>query len=265
MQLKNLGNGNLDKRLPVKSTDEIGELTESFNNMADKLKQKDIELQNEQIKRYTLVMDAQEIEKERLSRELHDGLGQMFIGLKLKLESIDLSGEIDLQNYIMEISELKTGLDDVINEIRFISNDLMPSVLKEIGIVPAISNLCNTLNNNSITNFTLETNLSNDIKNQKTKIYIYRIIQEAVSNIIKHSSASNAEIKLLENVNSNDNYSYKLIITDDGVGFNIDEAMKSSGNGLYNIKERVNALSGKINIESGTNGTLLIINIPNSN
>ena len=248
-----LTNGEYVTKLTVKSKDEIGELAKSFNILSDTLSKNREDLKNDALKRFSLVMDAQEKEKERLSRELHDGIGQLFIALKLNLESIDDS------NTVVEgaISNVKKGLDGIITEIRQISNNLMPAILNELGLTIAIRNMCSQLNNLSKIHFSFETDLEQDVVDRKKKIYIFRIIQEALNNVVKHSCASNAEIKLMKSNN------YKLIISDDGKGFNYDDAIKGFGNGLYNIRERVLALEGKINIETSPGvGTLIIINIP---
>lgn len=248
-----MGKGNFSRILTVKSKDEIGDLTTSFNILSQNLMQKDKELKDERLKRFTLVMDEQELEKERLSRELHDGIGQMFIALKLKLEAVDDDSEINMEL----IDDFKKYLDDTIDEIRKISNNLMPSVLKEFGLITAINNLCNMLNSLAKTNFSFETNFDSDIADKKKKIYIFRIIQESLNNILKHSEAKNASIRL-----TNDKI-INLTIRDDGKGFNLDAALKGHGNGIYNMKERVYALNGTINIDSSSGkGTLININIP---
>jgi signal transduction histidine kinase len=241
----------LSEPIKLNYNDEIGDLTESFNLLNENLKLKDEELTKERIRRYTAEMDAQEAEKERLSRELHDGIGQMFVALKLKLENIDFAKS----KYEGQIEEIKLGIDETIDEIRRISNNLMPSVLSSFGLNLAVNTLVKQLNAISKINFTFESDIK-EISDKKTTIYLFRIIQESLNNILKHSKAKNAELKLFQNLNN-----YSLIISDDGIGFNDEQNI--SGNGLYNIKERVNSLGGKINIEtSETNGTLIIINIP---
>jgi signal transduction histidine kinase len=248
-----IGKGNFTEILPNKYNDEIGELTTSFNLLSQNLLQKDKELKNERLKRFSLVMDEQELERERLSRELHDGLGQMFIALKLKLEAVDENSEINMNL----IEDFKLYLDDTIDEIRRISNNLMPSVLKEFGLITAVSNLCNMFNYLAKTNFIFETNINTDISDKKKKIYIFRIIQESLNNILKHSEAKNAIIRLTDGKIIN------LNISDDGKGFNLDEALKGHGNGIYNMRERVFALKGRINIETSQSmGTLIQIEIP---
>lgn len=250
---KKLTEGEFVDDLRVVSNDEIGELSVSFSILSDTLKKNRKELENERLKRFSLVMDAQEKEKERLSRELHDGIGQLFIALKLKMESLNSGGiKRDVNFY-----EVEKSLDDIIAEIRLISNNLMPAVLQELGLIVAIENICRQLSDISSINFNFETDLTSDIADRKKKIYIFRIIQEALNNTVKYSGAANCEIKLIKNTN------YKLLISDDGKGFDLDEALKGYGNGLYNMRERVFALDGKINIETSPgNGSLIIINIP---
>lgn len=250
---KSLIEGNYEQFLTVKTNDEISELTESFNILAGTLKQNQIILEESRLKRFGLSVDAQEKEKERLARELHDGLGQHLIVMKLKLESLDTNRS----NTDNVISELKEKIDNTINEIRQISNNLMPAVLSELSLVDAVTNLCTELNSYNKTRINFESNLAVDILDKKKKVYLFRIIQESLNNVIKHSNAAACEVKLLENGN------IKLLISDDGKGFEMSDATKGSGNGLYYMKERVLSLHGKINIDTKPDeGTLIIINIP---
>jgi signal transduction histidine kinase len=250
---KKLTEGIYVEDLKVVSNDEIGELANSFNILSATLKKNYEDLEYERRKRFSLVMDAQEKEKERLSRELHDGIGQLFIALKLKLESIK-SVKIKHDSVL---DDVENNLDNIIAEIRLISNNLMPAVLQELGLIVAIRNICQQLSILSNIQFHFDAESMEDVPDRKKKIYIFRIIQEALNNVVKYSEASNCEIKLIKNEK------YQLLISDDGKGFDFDNAIKGSGNGLYNIRERVLALGGKVNIETSPgNGTLIIINIP---
>ncbi len=91
------------------------------------------------------MIDGQELERQRLSRELHDGLGQSLIALKLKLESIQ--GK-DVCAINKTLKEVKGSFDGTINEIRRISNDLMPAVLNEFGLITALKNICEEISEN---------------------------------------------------------------------------------------------------------------------
>jgi len=251
----NIRIGNLNVKLPHIKNDEIGQLTHSFNGMAASLRNKDSELKNERNKRFTAMIDGQEIERQRLSRELHDGLGQSLIALKLKLESID--GK-DVCKSAKSLREVKTAFDDTINEIRRISNDLMPAVLMEFGLITALKNICEDISENT----DIELNCAYEGKfidiDTRTTIYLFRIIQEALNNIIKHADATMANVHLLRTSNM-----IKATIRDNGKGFAPKENNKHTGNGIPNMRERVRLLSGKIDIKSAPGkGTQINIEIP---
>lgn len=251
---KSLERGDIVNLESIRSNDEIGELTDSFNKLTKTIKEKDAELSNERLKRFSMVVDAQEAERLRLSIELHDGLGQFFSGIKLKLESFNSSESLSSERIIEEV---KHGLDNTINEIRRISNNLMPAGLQEFGIVLGLRNLCLQVSQMSSISINFTSNFEDEIKDKNKKLYIYRIVQEALNNIIKHSQAKVVEIGLIQSE------SIILSITDDGIGFEHSEALKKRGNGLYNMEERTLYLNGKISIESEIGkGTVIICNIP---
>ncbi len=251
---KRIAGGNFFERLEIKSNDEIGTLSESFNDMAEKIKQKEEELIKERFQRSSYVMDAQETERERLARELHDGLGQSFIALKLKLEMLDKE-EAGLNAGIIE--EVKENLDDTIEEIRGISNNLMPAVLKEFGLRTALRNLCNDISTISSLSVNFETAGEFSSLDKRTNIYIFRIVQESLNNVIKHSEANRALVILSEDENT-----IGLKISDNGEGFSLDNIKNGSGNGLLNMKERAALIGGKLYIDTkineGTNISLVI-------
>jgi two-component system NarL family sensor kinase len=247
-----IGEGNLDIQLKQTTSDEIGELTVAFNQMAENLKLKNEQLESEKNIRYSLILDTQEKERERLSRELHDNLGQLFTALKLNLENY--------KEYATEhkdyIDKSITLVDTAIDDIRRISNDLMPSILKEFGLLYAIENLKSNLEKQSSFNINMLIDESIIIDDRKNSVYIFRIIQEAVNNSIKHSNASDINVTMQKKADI-----IYLKIEDNGIGF--DTKTITFGNGLFNIKERVRAINGEIAIESSANeGTKIIIKIP---
>jgi signal transduction histidine kinase len=251
--------GNLDVDLPRIKNDEIGQLTHSFNGMAASLRNKDSELKAERNKRFTAMIDGEEQERQRLSRELHDGLGQSLIALKLKLEGID-GRDICATNRTLK--EAKTSCDNTISEIRRISNDLMPAVLIEFGLTTALKNICDDISENSKTeiHFTYSGKF-NDLDNRIT-IYLFRIVQEALHNIVKHADASFAEVKLERKTDL-----LRISIEDNGKGLGPVENNNLSGNGIPNMRERVRLLRGEITIDSDPGKrTRIILKIPhNSN
>ena len=248
-------NGDYGHILDLQCNNEIGDLIIAFNKMSLQLKEQKDKLDYEQVIRTSYVINAQEAERQRLSRELHDGLAQYILAIKLKLEyALTLKGEE--QNKI--IRETKNLFAETIQEIRNISNDLMPSVLNEYGLNKAIENLISTLKQETKIEFIFKSDFSDNLLNKTSQIYIFRIIQEALNNTIKHANAS----KFIVSFNQKDS-NLDIEISDNGRGVDFKNNLQKNGNGLANIKERVSLLSGKIKIVSSfNNGFLIKITLP---
>lgn len=233
--------------------DEVHELAEQFNTMASELGIKRNELIVERLQRVRAMIDGQEQERQRLSRELHDGIGQYLAALKMRLQGIPLD---DPELAGRKVQDLMSQVDQIIEEIRRVTFDLRPALLNEIGLKSAIQTLCTTASRPGSTAFTLNFSDIPDTLDRSIQTYVFRIIQECIHNILKHSQAENAYIALKMKEN-------RLIISvdDDGKGFNTESSMK--GSGLHNIRERVNLLSGTIEISSiSGKGTSIRISIP---
>ncbi len=214
------------------------------------------QLKEERLKRLSWVIDGQEIERQRLARELHDGLGQSLIALKLKLESIEVTDEKNTKRH----NDLRILLNKTIDDVRSISNNLMPSGLKEFGIVNALRKLSNETSEHTgiMINFEAEQKINPKQLTNKCSMYLYRIAQEAITNSVKHAQASAIAVKL----DMKQNY-YILSIADDGKGFKFDATHKYVGNGIYNMRERANMLEGTFNVHSELGkGTEVKVKIP---
>jgi len=212
-------------------------------------------LREERQKRLTAMIDGQESERIRISRELHDGLGQYLLAIKLRLEDIctHISGKL-----YDELCDIKTMFVETIDETKRISNNLMPLMLDELGIVTALNNLCNELSVTTKIKIDFVSFGISDHINNKITTYVYRILQEALSNAIKHSGATEINVQLLGN-----NEQLNLVVQDNGKGFIIDAANKFKGNGLNNISERATILNGVFEIESKIGeGSILNVKIP---
>jgi len=199
------------------------------------------ELQQERKRQVKSVIDGQEKERQRLSRELHDGLGQNLVAIKLKLESIsaEQAGSLD-----GTLNQVKHMFSHTIDEIRRISNNLMPAALKEFSLAVVLRNLCTEIESNSGISIGLTIGVLPESLDQILKTYTYRIVQEALTNSVKHSGANKVLISIFSDFSN-----LHLQIEDNGVGFNTSK-QSDSGNGLYNMKERTMLLGGKINIIS---------------
>lgn len=237
------------------SNDEIGSLIDAFNEMSSKIKEQTENLKLERSMRLSSMIDGQELERQRLSRELHDGLGQSILAIKMRLERISLVTPDKASKILDEVQDL---FANAISEVRSISNNLMPAVLNEFGLVDALKNLFREINASTGIEITFNHKQFSLQVEDKINTYLYRICQEALNNIIKHSDATKAIIDLKTTKNN-----VNLSIQDNGVGFNYMDNRKLCGNGISNMKERVQLLNGNIEIISNKGkGTKISLTIP---
>lgn len=257
---REIGKGNFDVKIKHHLNDEIGDLTDTFNKMIQKLKDQSEELEIERVKSLKSLFDGQETERQRLSRELHDSLGQLLIALKLKYESC-LNNIQSNKSNDNSFDDLGLLFDKTIDETRRISNNLMPAALSEFGLTTAVRNICNEISETTEINVIFNSEGNPKYLSLKEKIYLFRISQEGLTNILKHSNAKNANIDF--NFKDND---LDLKIIDDGIGFEKSRIDLTNSNGLNNIKDRVSLLTGTLTIESIiSKGTTLSVNIPLEN
>jgi signal transduction histidine kinase len=250
-----IGSGRFSTRVRPTSNDEIGRLAMAFNRMSRQLQQNDEALKKEKAQRIRSVFDGQEIERQRLSRELHDGLGQSLIAIKLRLENPEL--EVEPRTSLI-VEGIKTSFDKIIDEVRRISNNLMPAALHEFGLENALRNHCEELSEQTGISMEFASKGNAVSMSRKTKIYLYRIAQEALNNVVKHSGASKVRVQLLKEPGS-----VQLTIADDGKGINREESCSGRGNGLFNMRERANLLQGRMQIETAAGmGTTISIHLP---
>jgi len=245
-----IGEGDLDVSVTPKSNDEIGLLTDAFNSMVKQLK-------DERLQRMTALYDGQEMERQRISRELHDGLGQKMVAIKLQLESLSKHKQDDVPERIKEIKE---NFLRIIDEVRQISNNLAPNILNESGLDVALKSLCTSMA--STTDIDIEISAYGDYAtaDSKVKFYIYRIAQEAVNNAIKHSGANRIQLQLMGNKDN-----IILVLEDNGKGFNYSNNFCTPCNGIYNMKERAKLIGATFDIETEPNaGTTIRLKVPKS-
>lgn len=211
-----------------------------------------------ELKSLNLMLEGQEEERQRIAADLHDRLGSMLSMVKLHFSSIDehldTIKEINKTQYTVA-SEL---LDDACAEVRKIAHNMISGVLDKFGLVAALEDLSESLNQSKKISiefipFGMYTRLDRSLE-----IALYRIVQELITNILKHAKAKEITIQLLQ---SKDNLN--LIVEDDGIGFDPESSIEQ-GMGLKNTASRVHHLNGELKIDSspGT-GTTISIDIPN--
>ena len=201
------------------------------------------------------LQDKLEGEKRRIAGGLHDSIGQNLLLMKLKLQNILDDIPQHEQNDVMKIID---SLEKTISDLKIIILDLKPRVLEEMGLIPALRTLCHRISTETSINGTVDISGLEERLNSKLEISIYRIIQEALNNIIKHSGANEFNIQLINTDNI-----LRLMISDDGRGFAEKERKNSKGLGLMNMRERVESMKGSFKIDSSIGkGTLLVFEIP---
>lgn len=203
------------------------------------------------------VIFATEEERKRIAKDLHDGIGQQLGGLKLAWQKL-----IEKENNSLEkekLRDLSKILDETAQDVRAISHQMMPRVLSEFGLVPAIEDMLKkSLLNSEIKYEYISEGMENRLP-ETIEISLYRICQELINNIIKHSGANFVSVQLMKSKSF-----IILIVEDNGKGFQMGKS--SEGIGLQNISNRVNIINGSVNFERGEkNGTSATIHIPFQN
>lgn len=218
--------------------------------------------QQQQIEMAGALMQGEERERQRLARDLHDGLGGMLAGIKINLSEI-ASGETPghpsasaghppaSENPALQ--KIIRQLDNSVKELRHIAHNLMPESLIRSGLEVALRDLCETLGNGH-TKVELQMMNIGDIAKQ-TQLIIYRIIQELLANVLKHAKASEVFVQCSQSENI-----FYITVEDDGVGIDRQTPSPSKGIGLENIRRRVEFLNGRLEIDS-TPGRGTIVNI----
>lgn len=217
-------------------------------------KQKSLEMiRNFELKTIRASIEGQEKERRRIARELHDGVAGTLAGIKMRFQALEKSLDKNEQ-----FKKLIQSVDEAYQEVRTISHHLSPPGMMQYSFVGFIEKYLNEISASA--DFVVEylfygkkhlNELSDDVK-----VEIYRILQELVSNVVKHARAGFTEIQLVA-----DNEVVTLIVEDRGKGFNL--TSRTGGFGLHSIKSRVDALGGELHIDTMPGrGTIVQVNIP---
>jgi signal transduction histidine kinase len=200
----------------------------------------------------TAFIKGEEEERTRLSRELHDGIAAMISAAKMNLESIPYLSE---EEKMPQISRVKSVLEATHDEIRFIAHNLMPEKLQEEGLVGALRSHIKTIHDSGLLGISFSTDQETypNLRIQTQQMF-YRIIQELINNIVKHSQATKAEVKIYTQQDGKICFE----ISDNGNG--TDKSKLEKGQGLTEIKKRLNLIGADFDFRSQPNtGTKVYI------
>lgn len=204
------------------------------------------------------IIEAQEEERKRISREIHDGPAQMLANILLRSELVDRTfREGSTDDALEEIRSLRKMVRSSLYEVRRIIYDLRPMALDDLGLIPTIKKYITTTS--EYNNINIEFTSIGEVKriNQKYEIAVFRLAQEAIQNAVKHADATLISVKIeicTRNLN--------LIVTDNGKGFD-PSIRKDKSFGLMGMKERVEMFDGVMDIKSTIGkGTKIVIQVP---
>ncbi len=204
------------------------------------------------------VIEAQEAERKRIAKDLHDGIAQELVALKLGFDALGRRiGKIAPEESA-RMEDLKNQLDSSCTEVRSIAHVMSPPMLEQHGLAPSLELLLR----NTLQNVGLQADLyAHDLPehlDEKIEIGLYRIAQELLNNVVKHANAARVMIELYAA-----GPELVLRVEDDGMGYNFEEARKRGSMGLLNILSRAGALGGAFVTESNVpHGTVALVRIP---
>ncbi len=202
------------------------------------------------------IIATEEKERKRFAQDLHDGLGPLLSSAKMYINMLDMDNFTDEQKE-MYIKQASSIIDESISTASRIANNIMPNVLQDFGLISAVDSFIERINLLDSTQFSLTYNVNNRIL-ENIELVLFRIIKELINNTLKHSNAKSGKIDLVVNESKK---IIRLKYKDDGCGF--DEQPEKLGNGMINIRNRVNSLNGQCNIQGKVNkGIMVEIEIP---
>lgn len=225
-----------------------------FFRQRQKLKNKEIIAlqQKQEIAKLEALIEGEEKERKRIAQELHDGLNGDLSAIKYRLSSLEESGlsAIDTEN----LTKVINMIDESCAQVRSISHNLMPSSILDFGLIESIREYCVKINNSDSFKIDFQAFGNYMALSKKTETIIYRIIQELVTNILKHSKASEAMVQF--NYREDELF---ITVEDNGIGF--DKKIIAKGIGHKNIQTRIDFLNAQMDVDSSSAGTSYTISI----
>jgi len=252
--------------------DEIGKLVSTFKTMSEKVEKRSQEnrylsdnLRHQSKRKADLLnrlITAQEDERKNLARELHDGLGQSLAGLALRAETMDRLIASDQSKAFTQLDQIKSLIEESSDNMYDLILDLRPSSLDDLGLVPTFRSHSERVLNNTGIELEFSAHNFSDRLPPEIEITIFRIFQEALTNIFRHANANKIDISFAIR-----NGFFEGEITDDGQGFDLRDNEINENNprglGLLGIQERVTQCDGQLEILSSPGqGTKIQIRIP---
>lgn len=204
------------------------------------------------------IIEAQEKERKRVAREIHDGPAQMIANVMLRSELVErVRSEQGMDKALEEIQDLRSMIRSSLAEVRRIIYDLRPMALDDLGLVPTLNKYLKNLEEHTEMEVRFTSIGRDDIRlSANLEVGLFRIVQEAVQNAYKHADPREVQVK----IEMKRTY-VSIVIKDDGKGFDPAEA-KDDSFGLMGMRERINALDGELTIDSAPGkGTVVMVHV----
>jgi signal transduction histidine kinase len=253
--------GDFESRSLIYSDDEIGELAEAFNEMADSLHHYRQEVQEREESRLALierVVSSHEKERKLISRELHDQFGQSLLAVLVDIRAArDKAG-----SSTPVLQKLEKTMEKIIDDLNRIVRGMRPTILDDYGLVLALESYANQVSERYGIGIAYRHNCPDglDRLSGHVEVSLFRIVQETINNVIKHAEATCVSLVLLVSPEA-----CILLIEDDGKGFDPSAVQGQGGLGLVGMRERATLLGGKLDIDSSDGeGTTVRVTIPNN-
>jgi two-component system, NarL family, sensor histidine kinase UhpB len=218
---------------------EVAELVRTFNEMLDRL-------ESERRESGRRALRAQEAERLRIARGLHDEVGQVLTGVLLQLDSLE-GGNGD--GRLRDVEETKHAVRGALNEVRRIAQELRPELLEHLGLVSALTELSRKFSQQS--GISVDRRFADDLPplTDEAELAVYRVAQESLTNVARHAGASHVEVTLQPGVDS-----VVLRVADDGGGFADTPASRNGQSGLRGMREHALLVDGALAIKPGLDG-----------
>jgi two-component system, NarL family, sensor histidine kinase UhpB len=214
-------------------TEEVARLEVAFRRMLERL-------EAERRRAASAALDAQEDERARVARDLHDEVNQSLTGLLLHLEAARRTAPPEL---VPELTETKTLAGRAMDELLSVARQLRPTALDDLGLSAALAAHVKELKRRTGIQTSFEVDGSVSELDDEAQLVLYRVAQEALSNVARHSGAEHARVRLRD-----DGDTVELTVSDDGRGFSFDEA--GGGLGIAGMRERALLVGGELEIQS---------------
>jgi len=231
--------------------------------IANQVKQIEIQkleksLKDQELNEIDALLEGQEKEREKIAKDLHDNLGSLMATLKLNVEHLKFKNKATNPDDTKLFEKTEELITEAYLEIRNIAHTKNAGVIANQGLVPAIQNIVKNINfSDKIAVSFIPFGMNKRIDNA-LEVSIFRMIQELLTNIIKHAKATKATIQLTQHTDS-----INILVEDNGKGFDLDAVTNQNGMGLTQIERKVEALGGTFTIDSfPEKGTTLILDIP---